>query len=37
MPPSATVDWVEGVSHSNEDMMNSEAGIDKVRTSSGSM
>ncbi|KAK0203306.1 hypothetical protein DFS33DRAFT_1260387 [Desarmillaria ectypa] len=30
IPALTTIDWIEGVSHSNEDMMSSEAGIDKV-------
>lgn len=30
IPPAQTVDYVKGVSHYNEGMMNSDAGIDKV-------
>ncbi|PBK98975.1 hypothetical protein ARMGADRAFT_984277 [Armillaria gallica] len=30
IPTLTTVDWIEGVSHSNEEMMSSAAGIDKV-------
>ncbi|SJK99149.1 uncharacterized protein ARMOST_02436 [Armillaria ostoyae] len=30
IPALSTVDWIEGVSHSNEGMTNSEAGIDKL-------
>ncbi|KAG7441816.1 uncharacterized protein BT62DRAFT_955421 [Guyanagaster necrorhizus] len=30
IPALSTVDWIEGVSHSNEGMMNSEEGIDKL-------
>ncbi|KAK0237429.1 hypothetical protein EDD85DRAFT_543420 [Armillaria nabsnona] len=30
IPALSTVDWIEGVSHSNEDMTSSEAGIDKL-------
>ncbi len=30
IPALSTVDWIEGVSHSNEGMTSSDAGIDKV-------
>ena len=31
VPAAQTVDWVPGISHYNEGMMNSDQGVDKVR------
>ncbi|KAK0189273.1 hypothetical protein F5146DRAFT_1205717, partial [Armillaria mellea] len=31
IPTLTTIDWIEGVSHSNEEMMSSAAGIDKIK------
>lgn len=30
LPDTQTIDWVKGVSHDNEAMMDSESGLDKV-------